>query len=52
MAGKGYFRFGERESLFEKVTFAEAWVNKEVIPAGVTGKLGNSRTKSREVGMH
>jgi len=30
LAGKGYFRFGERESLFEKVTFAEAWVNKEV----------------------
>ena len=45
MAGKGYFRFGERESLFEKVTFAEAWVNKEVIPAGVTRNLGNSRSK-------
>lgn len=52
LAGKGYFRFGERESLFEKVTFAEAWVNKEVIPAGVTGKLGNSRTKSCKVRMH
>lgn len=52
MAGKGYFRFGERESLFEKVTFAEAWVNKEVIPAGVTRNLGNSRSKSREMGMH